>query len=89
MPVKKKSKTNEQKFDKTVHGKKLLKNMITWTIILMVGIAIEFALYVCGNDDMELIASFFTLINALIFAISMYVDGKYQGALEMYNKRLK
>lgn len=89
MATKKKTTNNEQKFVKTEYGKKIYKNMLLWTIIFIVGIIIEAILYSIGNDTADLIASIMTIINGVIFAISMYVDGKYQGALDMYNKRLK
>lgn len=89
MATKKKTITNEQKFIKTEYGKKLFKNMIIWTIIFIIGIALEAILLSIGNDNLDLIAAIIPYINGLIFAISMFYDGKYQGALDMYNKRLK
>ena len=89
MATKKKTILNEQKFIKTEYGKKLYKNMIIWTIIFIIGIALEAILFSIGNDTTDLIAAIMTYINGLIFAISLFNDGKYQGALEMYNKRLK
>lgn len=89
MATKKKTILNEQKFIKTEYGKKLYKNMIIWTIIFIIGIALEAILFSIGNDTTDLIAAIMTYINGLIFAISLFNDGKYQGALEIYNKRLK
>lgn len=89
MATKKKTILNEQKFIKTEYGKKLYKNMIIWTIIFIIGIALEAILFSIGNDTTDLIAAIMTYINGLIFAISLFNDGKYQGALDMYNKRLK
>ena len=89
MATKKKTILNEQKFIKTEYGKKLYKNMIIWTIIFIIGIALEAILFSIGNDTTDLIAAIMTYINGLIFAISLFNDGKYQGALEMYNKKLK
>lgn len=89
MATKKKTFLNEQKFIKTEYGKKLYKNMIIWTIIFIIGIVLEAILFSIGNDTTDLIAAIMTYINGLIFAISLFYDGKYQGALEIYNKRLK
>lgn len=89
MATKKKTILNEQKFIKTEYGKKLYKNMIIWTVIFIIGIALEAILFSIGNDTTDLIAAIMTYINGFIFAISLFNDGKYQGALEMYNKRLK
>ena len=71
------------------NSKKLYKNMMLWTLIFFITIIIEAVLYSLGNDTADLLASILTIINGLIFAISLFNDGKYQGALEMYNKRLK
>lgn len=89
MATKKKNNTSEQKFIKTEYGKKLYKNMIIWTIIFIVGITLNAILYSIGNDTADIVATIMTLVNGIIFAISIYADGKYQGALDMYNKRLK
>ena len=89
MDKKKRSKKIEEKFNKTEHGKKLYKNMMLWTLIFFITIVIEAVLYTIGNDATDFLASILTIINGLIFAISLFNDGKYQGALEMYNKRLK
>lgn len=63
--------------------------MLLWTLIFFTTIIIEAVLYTIGNDTADLLASILTIINGLIFAISLFNDGKYQGALEMYNKRMK
>ena len=63
--------------------------MLLWTLIFFTTIILEAVLYTIGNDTADLLASILTIINGLIFAISLFNDGKYQGALEMYNKRMK
>lgn len=85
----KKKNNNEQKFNQTDYGKKLKKNMIIWTIIFIIGLIIETVLFSTKNDTLMLISDILGIVNWLIFGISFYHDGKYSGALEMYNKRLK
>ena len=60
MATKKKTILNEQKFIKTEYGKKLYKNMIIWTIIFIIGIALEAILFSIGNDTTDLIAAIMT-----------------------------
>jgi len=83
----------EEKFRKTEYGKKLYKQAMLFTIIFVSLIIVELGLETFNiyseNEITLLLSDVLDLATWLLFGISLYFDGKYEGASDIYKKRLK